>query len=83
VHTAEYLDQLIREGKIKPTKRVPLKITYHDPCYLGRLGELIFPGRVKKRRSRTKSWCMNRAGSLYGVNGVYEAPRNVLKSIPE
>ncbi len=35
-HITEYLDRLIREGKLKLTKSVPLTVTYHDPCHLGR-----------------------------------------------
>ncbi len=36
VHTLDYVQQLIGEGKIKPDKRAGLKVTYHDPCELGR-----------------------------------------------
>ncbi|MBI4721023.1 MAG: (Fe-S)-binding protein [Chitinivibrionia bacterium] len=36
VHASQYLFQLINEGKITPTKEYGKKITYHDPCYLGR-----------------------------------------------
>jgi Fe-S oxidoreductase len=36
LHMVEYLDQLIKEGEIKFTKKVPIKVTYHDPCHLGR-----------------------------------------------
>ena len=39
LHITQYLDQLIKEGKIKLTKQVPLTVTYHDPCHLGRLAE--------------------------------------------
>ena len=39
LHTTEYFDRLIKEGKLKPTRKVAVKVTYHDPCHLGRLGE--------------------------------------------
>ena len=36
VHITQYLFQLIKEGRLKPNKELGKKITYHDPCYLGR-----------------------------------------------
>ena len=36
VHITEYLSQLMKEGRLKLTKEYPKKVTYHDPCYLGR-----------------------------------------------
>jgi Fe-S oxidoreductase len=36
IHTSQYLYQLIKEGRLKPTKEYRKKVTYHDPCYLGR-----------------------------------------------
>ncbi len=36
VHVSQYLFQLIREGRLKLTKEYGKKVTYHDPCYLGR-----------------------------------------------
>ena len=36
VHISQYLFQLIHEGRLKPTKEYGKKVTYHDPCYLGR-----------------------------------------------
>jgi len=36
VHISEYLFQLINEGRLTITKEFPKKVTYHDPCYLGR-----------------------------------------------
>ena len=36
VHISQYLFELIREGRIELTKDYGKKVTYHDPCYLGR-----------------------------------------------
>ena len=36
VHISQYLFQLINEGRLEPTKEYGKKVTYHDPCYLGR-----------------------------------------------
>jgi len=36
VHIAPYLFELIHAGRIEITKEYGKKVTYHDPCYLGR-----------------------------------------------
>jgi len=36
VHITEYLFDLMNEGRLEFTREFPRKITYHDPCYLGR-----------------------------------------------
>ncbi|MBI2171564.1 MAG: 4Fe-4S dicluster domain-containing protein [Chloroflexi bacterium] len=36
VHYTEFVDQLIKEGRLKPVKSVNIEMTYHDSCYLGR-----------------------------------------------
>ncbi len=36
IHLTQLLFQLLQEGKIEFTKEYGKKVTYHDPCYLGR-----------------------------------------------
>jgi Fe-S oxidoreductase len=36
VHISQYLCELIKEGRLEFTKEYGKKVTYHDPCYLGR-----------------------------------------------
>ena len=36
VHISQYLFELINEGRLEFTKENGKKVTYHDPCYLGR-----------------------------------------------
>ena len=35
-HIVEYIEKLINEGNLKLTSKVPMTVTYHDPCHLGR-----------------------------------------------
>jgi heterodisulfide reductase subunit D len=36
LHMVQFIDRLIQEGKIHFEQEVPMKVTYHDPCHLGR-----------------------------------------------
>ena len=81
LHITQYLDRLIKEGRLKPSGKLDLRVTYHDPCYLGRLGEpyIHWEGkRVPGHMYRFDPRKVYRRGTY----GVYEPPRNVLKSIP-
>lgn len=39
IHHTEFLNQLIRDGILKPTRPVKHVTTYHDSCYLGRYND--------------------------------------------
>jgi Fe-S oxidoreductase len=83
LHTTEYLDRLIQTGKLIPKKRVPMVVTYHDPCHLGRLGEpwIQWKGKIKTALNMR---VQHEPEKIFrrGTYGVYEPPRNILKSIP-
>jgi len=83
LHITELLDQLIHEGKLKFTKEVPMRVTYHDPCHLGRLGEAYEPwdGEWKEVLGHLLV-SEPRKPLRTGEDGVYEPPRNILKNIP-
>jgi len=79
LHITEVIQRLLREGKLMLNKVLEMKATYHDPCLLGRLSELYIPweGEIKAFGYHDPPKKFRR-----GTNGVYEAPREILKAIP-
>ena len=81
LHTTEYLDRLIKEGKITPTKKISASVTYQDPCHLGRLGEPYIHWQGKAVPGHIRIFDPPREFQR-GTYGVYEPPRNILKNLP-
>jgi Fe-S oxidoreductase len=46
VHHTQLLAKLVEEGKLTPVNPVDEKITYHDPCFLGRHNKVFTPPRA-------------------------------------
>jgi Fe-S oxidoreductase len=83
LHITEYLDRLIKEGKLKLTKKLPMVVTYHDPCHLGRMGEPFVPWQGVEKTVFNQVYIYDPPKPWRkGTNGIYEPPRDVIKSIP-
>ena len=78
LHISEYVDRLIKDGKLKLRKKVDLAVTYHDPCRLGRLGEPWIHWEGKKIPGDRFVFDPPKVYRR-GTYGVYEPPRDVLK----
>jgi Fe-S oxidoreductase len=75
VHATEYLERLVRAGRLKLSKAIQKRITYHDPCHLGRGCQVYespryllqqIPGveLVEMPRNRRWSWCCAAGGGV-------------------
>jgi Fe-S oxidoreductase len=83
LHMTEYLNRLIEKGKITFSKKVPLTVTYHDPCHLGRLAEPWIHWKGKEIKRMGQLICHEPPKQYRrGLNGVYDIPREILKKIP-
>ncbi|MET1127793.1 MAG: (Fe-S)-binding protein [Thermoproteota archaeon] len=61
-HHSQLLARLIDEGRIKPAEKLPVKVTFHDPCYLGRWNGVLEEPRKVLRISTQELREMQRSG---------------------
>jgi Fe-S oxidoreductase len=72
VHHTQLLNQLVKSGKLKPVAKPSNKLTYHDPCYLGRHNQIYEPPRellestgvevIEMPRNKERSFCCGAGG---------------------
>lgn len=75
-HYTQVLSGLIAEGKLKPMNKVEARVTYHDPCFLGRHNDEFesprqilraIPGieLVEMERNRKDAFCCGGGGGNF------------------
>jgi Fe-S oxidoreductase len=74
IHHTQLLARLVEEGKLTPVTTVEEKITYHDPCFLGRHNKVYAPPRqlidaVPGTHAEEMHRCKNR-GFCCGAGGA-------------
>ncbi len=83
VHMVEFVHRLIKEGRISFSSSIPMTVTYHDPCHLGRRGEPYIPWKGAEKKIRGQIVLHEPRKPRYnGAKGIFDPPREVLKSIP-
>ncbi|MBI4519009.1 MAG: (Fe-S)-binding protein [Deltaproteobacteria bacterium] len=89
VHHAEFIQQLLRSGRLKLKQEVD-SVTYHDPCYLGRhngiydaprqvLASVSRSGISEMPRNRSTALCCGAGGGYAWMDDKLESKINHLR----
>ena len=79
LHIVEFAEDIMNSGSLRFKHPFEMKVTYHDPCSLGRLSEPWVPWHGEHQKfgilNPPKNW-------RRGTDGVYQPPRGILENIP-
>ena len=78
---SQFTARMIREGKLKFTTNFPHKVTWHDPCELGRHQNIYDDSRfvlnsipglelIEMKHNKSKARCCGGGGLLKGTNPI-------------
>ncbi len=82
LHASEFLLRLIQKGKLRLIQPIKRCVTYHDPYYLGRQSEPVQSWQGEERQTHGVMRYFTPPKPVnYGVRGVFDAPRQVLRFI--
>ncbi len=94
LHYTQALSQLLNEGKLTFSKPVEKRVTYHDPCFLGKQNHIYdeprailqaIPGvkLVEMDRNRERSLCCEGGGGRMWVEGTNMEERTAFQRVYE
>jgi len=74
IHHTQLLARLVAEGRLQPVTPVQEKLTYHDPCFLGRHNKVYTPPReildavpgveaIEMHRCKERGFCCGAGGA--------------------
>ncbi len=92
LHYAQALAGLLAEGRLPLERPVPLRVAYHDPCYLGKQAGVYEEPRAVLRavpgvelvefdRCRERSLCCEGGGGRMWLEGLGEGERNAQRRV--
>ncbi|GAB4476800.1 MAG: heterodisulfide reductase-related iron-sulfur binding cluster [Anaerolineae bacterium] len=90
VHHSTFITRLINEGHLKLARPIPLSLTFHDSCYLGRYNDVYDDPRaaltavegislIEMARSRDRGLCCGGGGAQVWFETHQERPVNEIR----